>query len=391
MRYSSCTERSTNHKYHMGKLFAVAFLVLMSYQVVAQISSGKDHHLIKDLRKEWLAIDKNNRYVPFVARDKSNPLVIGVRLDLVKYSGNKLRCCVPAGSSILVDKQILTSVKQASCLTYDVDSLRQVYQQSAILLTVYQPGQLLSQIDLRVINTDVDPLAIGNGIAQRLVSAKGNFFVIGLFVILMLYAVLINQYSKTFKNIYSLQKILSFRAREEDMRVRLVSESHILFLVQHCLLIAFLLVMLIPNIGSQIPSMHFTLQSLSSYIFLWLSLSIAVLLVIWAKYILVITFGTLFKLRHLMYLHMFDFMRLSLMFWGVVFLLAICVYNNLTISEAMYTQVLTYLFVVFALVRILVLYLRLFRNASFKNMYLFSYICTAEIIPLLVGLELLIG
>ena len=375
----------------MSKLFAVTFLLLMSYRAVAQIRSDEDYHLIKDLRQEWLAIDKNNRYVPFVARDKSNPSVIGVRLDLTKYSGNKLHCCVPANASILVDKQILTSVKQARCLTYDIDSLQQAYQQPAILLTVYQPGKSVNQVNLRIINTDINLLAQKNLTAYRSISPKKNFFVIGLVIILMFYAILINQYAKAFKNVYSLRKILSFRTREEDMRVRLMSEPHLLFLVQHCLLISFLCIILVPNIGSHIPFIHFTLQRLGSYLLLWLSMSLLVLLIIWAKYIIVVMFGTLFKLRQLMYLHMFDFMRLSLMFWGAMFLLAICVYNNLNVSESLYSQVLAYLFVMFALARIVVLYLRLFRNASFKNMYLFSYICTAEIIPLLVGLELLIG
>ena len=375
----------------MGKLVTTVLLLAISYRAIAQNTPTGNYHLIKDLRQEWLAIDKNNRYVPFVARDKSNPSVIGVRINLEKYSGNTLRCCVPAATSILVNKQILTSVKQAQCLNYDIDSLRQVYQQQTVLLTIYQPSSILDQISLQVVNDDIDLVAQKELVTPRLVSAKENFFVIGLIIILALYAILINHFPKTFKNIYNLRKILAFRAREEDMRVRLVSEPHILFLAQHCLLISFLFVLLIPGIGSRLPFIEFGLQSLSSYLLLWLTISALVLLAVWAKYMLIIMFGTLFKLRHLMYLHMFDFMRLSLMFWGAVFLLAICAYSNAGISEQWYSQALTYLFVAFALARILVLYLRLFRNASFKNMYLFSYICTAEIIPLFVGLELLLN
>ena len=374
----------------MGKLFTTVLLVALSYQAVAQRTLGDDFHLIKDLRQEWLAIDKNNQYVPFVARDKSNPSVIGVRIDLEKYRGNTLRCCVPKATAILINKQILTSVKQAQCLSYDIDSLRQVFQQQTVLLTVYQPASDLEQISLQIVNSDLALSAQKELIALRLASTKENFFVIGLITILALYAILINQFPKAFKNIYNLRRILAFRAREEDIRIRLVSESHILFLLQHCLLISFLFVLLVPGIGFRVPLVQFELQSLISYLSLWLMISILILITVWAKYMLVIVFGTLFKLRHLMYLHMFDFMRLSLMFWGAVFLSSICAYSNLRVIEQWYSQVLIYLFVAFALVRILVLYLRLFRNASFKNVYLFSYICTAEIIPLFVGLELLL-
>ena len=374
----------------MGKLFTTVLLLIVSYQAIAQSSSAQNHYLIEDLRPAWLAIDENNQYVPFVARDQSNPAVIGVRLDLDQHSGNTLRCCVPASTSILINKQILTSEKRAQCLSYDIDSLRQEYQQRHIVLTVYQPDRNLDQVSLQIVNRDVDLSARKEWAVLRSTSAKTNFFVLGLIAILALYAILINHFPRTFKNVYNLRKILAFRAREEDLRVRLVSESHVLFLAQYCLLVSFLFVLLIPEISVRVPFVQLTLQSLGSYLLLWIMISILILLSVWAKYMLVVILGTLFKLRHLMYLHMFDFMRLSLMFWGVVFLLAVCVYSNASIDNQWNIQILTYLFIVFALARISVLYLRLFRNASFKNMYLFSYICTAEIIPLFVGLELLL-
>ena len=374
----------------MNRLLIVLLLLLSGYGTIAQ-TEREQYYVIQDLQHEWLTIDENNRYVPFVARGADNPSVIGVRLDLAQHQGNQLRCCVPANTSILIDKQMLASVKKGQCLTYDIDSLRRVYQAQTILLTVYQPEKSLSQIQLQIVNDSVVPLGEENEALRRTISAKGDFFVIGLVVILILYAILINQYPRTFKNIYNLSKILSLRAREEDMRVRLVSEPHVVFLIQHCLLIAFLLALLLPADGWRLLSVSFPLQGLSSYLLLWLMISVAILAIVGLKYLIVVMFGSLFKLRHLMYLHMFDFMRLSLMFWGAVFLIAVCIYYNFSISNYYYAQGLTYLFVGFASARILVLYLRLFRNASFKNMYLFSYICTAEIIPLLVGLELLVG
>lgn len=373
----------------MYKFLVVVWLLLLGYGSVAQISD-EDYYLIKDLRQEWLAIDQANRYVPFVARNQSNPSVIGIHLNLAQYQGNQLRCCVPANTSVLLNKQILASVKRHRCLTYDIDSLQQVYQAETLLLTVYQPDRALNQVEVQIVNDSVRPLGQEHAAVQRMTSARQNFFVIGLVAILILYALLINHYAKTFKNVYSLSKILAFRAREEDIRVRLVSEPHIFFLIQHCLLIAFLLVLLVPDNGFFVFSTPISLNGLGGHILLWLAISVLILAVVVVKYLVIVTFGSLFKLRHLIHLHMFDFMRLSLMFWGIIFLLAVCAYHNLHVSEYLYGRILTYLFVGFALVRILILYLRLFRNASFKNMYLFSYICTAEIIPLFVGLELLI-
>ena len=374
----------------MGKLFVFAFLLMLNASAMAQ-SDDPPFHLLEDLRLEWLTIDEHNQYVPFVARDRANPSIIGVRLDLEKYAGNQLRCCIPARTSLLIEKEILTSVERPGCLIYSIDSLRSVYQQPALLLTIYQPASQLAQVELQIVNNTSAPLAQPHPNLPRPLSSKENFFVLGLVFILMFYATLINHYPKTFRNIYNLPRILTLRSREEDLRVRLVSEPHTLFLIQHCLVVAFLFIVLIPDADQWIFSDWFTSIGLGSYLWRWLLLSLLVLTTIWIKYLIVVLFGSLFKLKQFMYLHMFDFMRLSMMFWGGVFLLAICAHYNLTVREQTYVGALIYLFIAFALARVLILYLRLFRNSTLKNMYLFSYICTAEIIPLSVGLELLVG
>ena len=154
----------------------------------------------------------------------------------------------------------------------------------------------------------------------------------------MLYAALINHYPKTFRNIYNLPRILALRSREEDLRIRLISEPHTFFLVQHCLVVAFLFIVLVPDVDQWVPSGWFTSPGVGSYLWLWLLLSLVVLLTVWVKYLIVVLFGSLFKLKQFTYLHMFDFMRLSMMFWGTVFLLAICAHYNFTLQEQIYER-----------------------------------------------------
>lgn len=374
----------------MGKTFLVILLMVLKFSAVAQPNS-ESYHLVEDLRSQWLAIDGGNRYVPFVARDRANPSIIGLRLDLEKYAGNQLRCCLPAHTSLLIEREIMASIKQPDCLVYSIDSLRKVYQEPMLLLSVYQPAHQLAQVELQIVNNTSAPLTSPHPVLPRLLSAKENFFVLGLVVLLMLYAILVNRYPKTFRNIYNLPKILSLRSREEDLRIRLVNEPHTFFLIQHCLMVAFLFVVLAPSIDYWTFTNQDTSPSVAGYLWRWLLLTLLVLAIIWAKYLIVVLFGSLFKLKQLTYLHMFDFMRLSIMFWGAVFVLAVCFRYNLAAYEPVYVRILAYLFVAFAAVRVLILYLRLFRNSTLKSMYLFSYICTAEIIPLSIGLKLLIG
>ena len=238
------------------------------------------------------------------------------------------------------------------------------------------------------------PLAGHNPVLLRAKTAKKDFFVLGLIILLVFYATLRNQYSKNFRVIYNIPRIFSSKVREDDIRIKLLNEAHIAFLIQHCLLMAFLLIIIVPptvDLPIKIPYISFPVQSFSKYLLLWVEVSLIVFVTIWVKYMLLMLLGSLFRLRGLKYLHMFDFMRMSLVFWAGVFIVIICFFPNAIINEDIYIHGLIYGFLLFALLRIAVLYFRLSKNTSFRNVYLFSYICVAEIIPLLAGLELLIG
>lgn len=374
----------------------IAFLFIWSFQASGQNQgtdiSADDYSVIKDLRQEWLTVDKDNRYVPYVSDQQKKGPVIGVQLDLARYSGNKLRYCVPKNSALLINQQLVKNFDRSTCLFLDIDSLREQYQEK-ILITIFQPEKDFDRVSLEIVSFGKH-LAEKNPVLARAKTAKMDFFVLGLVILLVFYATLRNQYTKNFRVIYNIPRILSSKVREDDVRIKLLNEAHIAFLIQHCLLIAFLLIIMVPptiDLPFVIPYISFPLQTFSKYMLLWGEVALIVFVTIWVKYILLMLLGSLFKLRGLKYLHMFDFMRMSLVFWAGVFIVIMCFFPNAAINEDTYIKGLIYGFLLFALLRIAVLYFRLSKNASFRNVYLFSYICVAEIIPLLAGLELLIG
>jgi hypothetical protein len=89
-------------------------------------------------------------------------------------------------------------------------------------------------------------------------------------------------------------------------------------------------------------------------------------------------------------MHMLDYMRMSLIYGALLFILIIVVFAGIGYYQSSYFDLLVYLFIALSAIRVIVLYFRLFRSASFRNLYLISYICIAEVIPLLVGLEVLV-
>ena len=104
----------------------IAFLFIWCFQASGQENgsdiSESDYSVIKDLRQEWLTVDKDNRYVPYISEQQEKGPVIGVQLDLARYSGNKLRYCVPKNSSLLINQQLVQNFNRSVCLFLDIDS-----------------------------------------------------------------------------------------------------------------------------------------------------------------------------------------------------------------------------------------------------------------------------
>lgn len=352
----------------------------------------ENFQVVKNLKEEWLKVDKNNQYVPFIGKNDSSTPVVGVVINLVQYSGNNLLCCIPSGSSVLIDQQIVGYYGKNTCVQFDIDSLQQVYNQEQVLVAVYAPYKSYENLDFLIIKNNNE---IGAGVKnislKRESSSLEDFFVVGLLFMLISYAFQINQFPNTFKKLYDFGDVFSLKIREENVKIRLMNEAHIAFLVHHCLLIAYLLVLLISTNSlidlSMVVDQPYTF---SEFIIAWLKLALGVFLIMWLKYIIVIMFGSLFGLRNFKYMHVFDFMRMSLIFWSVLFIAMILIFSGFVVTNPLYVDILIYIFIAFAVVRILILYYRLFAGTTFRNMYLFSYICTSEIIPLLVGVELFI-
>ncbi|MFP4090607.1 MAG: DUF4271 domain-containing protein [Cyclobacteriaceae bacterium] len=383
-------------------LWLLLCLLLTAWNVTAEpVEPGalaknwqSEYEIIRDFSREWITIDKNNRYVPYIDEGMAEIPVIGVLLDLDRYSGNELIICMPANSSVLLEKQIASFHPEQSCIKMSIDSLRSLYDKEQILISVYEPGRDFEEIGFWIARTKASLASQKvNASMRRTDSPLADFFTLGLLLILVLYAVLINQYPKISSNLYNLRLAFSAKVREEQGRVRLISEAHIMFLIQHCLLFSYLLIIMISvsdMINISLPFLDLQPSTFGGYMVLWGEVAVLVFAAIWLKYIIVMLFGSMFRLKQLRYMYMLDYMRLSLIYSAILFVLLIVVFAGIGMYQAAYFRLLIYFFIGLSVVRVIVLYFRLFSRGAFRNVYLFSYICIAEIVPLLLGIELLL-
>lgn len=117
--------------------------------------------------------------------------------------------------------------------------------------------------------------------------------------------------------------------------------------------------------------------------------SIAIAIIIPIKYVFIMIATSLFNLKSFSRIHYYDSLRIGLVF--TVFLLIVIHFGEQIFFEGIeINTLLTIAFILVAL-RSTLLYLKLLRVASMNLIYLFSYLCTIELLPLFLLFKIIIS
>lgn len=352
----------------------------------------ENYTVVKDLRKDWITLSENNDYVPFIENSKVQSPVVSFELLLQQYQGLVLKCCIPKGSTILINQKVVNYQAQTSCLLFEVDSLYKEYKSSSIWVSIYDPHQSYYQISTQLVEKQ-DENTVNDIPIVRSSAGIQNFFAAGLVVLLLFYAVLSYQFPKVFKNYHRFRNISSLNLQEDTYtKIKLLNSTNLIFLIHYGLLIAYLIVVFAYTanvLEIRLPGYPF--ESFMDFFVVWIKIALIVLGVIALKYILVAAIGALFRLSRIVQHHLLDYFRMSLTFGVILFTILIFTYLGLGKSNTVYYNIIVYSVVVFSLIRVFLLYHRLFNISSFRNIYLFSYICTSEILPLFIGFKFFLG
>jgi hypothetical protein len=352
----------------------------------------ENYTVIKDLRKDWVTLSKNNSYIPFIENSNEQSPVISFKVDLKQYQGLLFKCCLPKGSTILINQKIVDYQENSSCILYELDSLYKQYKLPSVWVSIYNSHRAYPQILTQLVEKKNEN--IGNNLPMVRSSAEiQNFFAAGLIVLLLFYAILSHRFPKVFKNYHSFRNISSLNL-QEDMytRIKLLNSTNLMFLLHYGLLVAYLIIIFAYSANVlEIRLPGYPLDSFSDFFAVWIKVALLVIGVFALKYVMVAAVGALFQLSRIVQHHILDYFRMSLTYGVILFTILVFTYLGLGKNYTIYYNIFVYSVVVFTLLRVFLLYHRLFDISSFRNIYLFSYICTSEILPLFIGFKFFLG
>ncbi len=351
---------------------------------------------VQDLQKHWLTVDRSGeRYVPHVAGTTLNYPVIGMLINTSAEAGLILECCFSGGTAVFINNRIVDRTNTRICRYLNIDSLAEVYADDEIFISFYadqlDPATLKTTLHAKqkIIPGKVQEDNTAQ-VKKRVSNDFANFYILAVLFISGFYAFLINQFPKAYRDFFNFSKAFSPSLKEEKVLAqRTTTTANALFMWGHSMVISLVILMFWKILGG-IPDVFqfISLQTIKSSIISWLIFALLVFATIGLKYILIRTLCSLLNFEKIAQIHFFDFIRLSMIFASFTLIVLTIIFFIRFDYQLMPFTIVLYAFIAFLVVRMGIVLLKLIAGSTFRKIHLISYLCTTEILPLLIGIRI---
>lgn len=372
-----------------GSLFSFAW-------AQGEVGPGGRYFLVRDLKHDWLTYSqKYKNYVPYSRGINETDMSASLLVDLLQNRRYVLLVSTSRQNYLFIEGALQRKLTPDAWLTLDIDSLRRVYRKGEILLTLYGAPGIEDKTVLighfrRMQNASVERkqnLPIIN-IKPLRTTPFENFSIVLLLFLLILTLFAYTSSPSPFRRFVRPNDFFNRSNRNDFYNF---TKPYTPFVVIVALFISASMAYLMLFLT------HFDLElftgflsegdTLASLLLDQLKLTIACLAVLFLKYLLMNLVGSVLNLGRTVNTHYIKALQISYLFYAfnVVAFFALLLPNPQWLELA--RPFLIYGFVFYYSVRVLMLYLFSDNSGRVINLYLFSYLCVVEIVPIIIGVK----
>jgi len=347
-----------------------------------QVITNYDSEILIESRDTWSA----------------SPEFAKVVIDLDEFAMTDLSVSVPANSSVFIDKVMWFYANSDTTFTISLENLRKGFpsEVKGREFVVYKKGIRLDDVSFKKGRFDQASLELpaseNEVLSQsREVSPMEQFFFLAVLVVFMLISLFKLMYPDVLSLILRPDLVFSSEDfSESNTGTKFFTEEVLFFLV-----IFTMLLMLVFMIGGEYLKMPLLQQiatgDVTYMFFVWLLGTGVLLMITMLKYLWLKVCAFVFGLGKVEFVHFFYMMRVaSVILMVIYFSLIICFTNDVMSLSILMNYLLMGFFIIY-IFGLVVLFFIMSKNVSLKNYHLFSYLCTAELVPFLVLSKLIIG
>ena len=297
------------------------------------------------------------------------------------FKGGILSIKAPDEFTLFVNGQLQRRTRHT--IKVNVDSLLQV-KGGAPLLSVYQKG------DVRSIKTElIVRKSLEHENILRASSHFNDFVTLSSLLLFGLFVILFRSNTRLTVDYLNFIKIFSIQEREDPIVTgRIGSSVNLLFFVFISLLLGLLLLIVFHSGPPALKIIY--IESVSGAFGWWLHISLYVLIFLITKLGLVWALSQLYNYKGLVRFQFFNFVR-SLYVASALMGLLLLLYFVLKLANPEFYYFLLVAVCGFMIISAFFFYLKLLRRISSSVFHLFSYLCSSEIIVLMILVKMLLN
>jgi hypothetical protein len=366
------------------------------------VAAQEQPYVVRTLSADWLVYDRDfDGYVPYSPNQHGVVNTASFWLQSSLDSAYHLRVIGQPKLCVYFNQKLYKYFEHSDTAYIPLNTLFAETRQRRIFVTFYHPQVLQSSLSVALVNlkqmqrvspeVKIKKKASSFQIQLRQ-TTQTEVYVIGILLIIALYVFVKNSSSKEFARFFDVRALIINNADEFNSSLRKTwTGFNFLIVIADSLCLSFVFFMVqneyknsILSFGAEglnIPIDEWWLIRIPSY---WLfALSYFVV-----KYILISITGYIFNLSKLSGIHYFEFLRTSTWASLIILLWAVLAYIGKIFSPEVFIGWLQLTIIVFALLRVFKMIVALNKMSGFHNLYLFSYLCATEIIPIILVSQL---
>ncbi len=376
------------------RIFAILSFLFLPFLAQAQKNS-KDFKINYTFEDQWTVFDEDRRsFVPYLAEIHDDYQQIHLYLEYKNYRGLDLYLEGSKNDFLFVNNRLIYSFATDTLWKIPADSLFVKGSMSNLLLT-YTSLKRIEKIPKILITNVFDKTKSSLSTlsaSQKLVAllrplheVRGFLFLVSL-ALLMVMAVMSYQ-NKSENGIFFVTKYLNGFTRASDQIKRTPffnSLSYIIFYVLSCSFSLYFL-----SHYSSLLSIPFWLKG-SSVFNEYTNIFALVGILMLGQYLLIALFSTLYSDKTLSTAHYHESMQAGQVICVISAVSMMLLNTVVSYLGKDQMNLLVYLFFLILIVKALLVSYRLNKLIPYQNIYLFSYLCATEYVPLLIPTKIFV-
>ncbi|MEO9803200.1 MAG: DUF4271 domain-containing protein [Reichenbachiella sp.] len=365
-------------------------LIILVLLVVHQLPSATANEEtlsgveLRNLRWDWEVYDEEvNQYVPFFKQP--NTKAIRFKLDFNKYKNSEVKLLLTDNCFVWIEDELVYRTMGRELVFFSLDSIQAIYKKNEVNMTIFSPQFNEKKISTAIVNEEEGTYSISKDwlLKKRIDQSQIDSFIIISIVTLSLIALFRSFNYRLFQEYFSLSRSLQLRQNFDLIIAHSpIAWPNIGFVIFYAILVGNSFM----NIGLFQSDVHIDFPfglSKGNRITMGLKISGCCFALMLLKWLLILITSELFKIQKARHLHFFTYFRHSLIIAITMFILSVIygIFEGSLITKGW--SVIQAMVVAVWSGRLILIFFVLNKIYTFRKLHLFSYLCSTELIPLL--------